>query len=207
MCQSYTSFYSSVHNEQRTRINAMTAGGVSNVYLYNTLKNSMKCSNLFVGVFSSDNMNLEELKRRDEFILICNLSPQWHSGSHFVTIVANTNEIIYCDSLALPISTSQSLFANLKHIGIGRRLTSLLKRPIQAPLSEFCGLYCIYCVCLFDYQRFPIVNDQKKFATNDLRQNDLICVQNIKQMIQSNPLIGSTSRTRETGEPISRLNH
>ena len=162
----------------------MASGGVTNFYLHNTLSNSLKCSHLFVGVFSSNNLNVQELRKKEEFILICNLSPQEQAGSHFVTIVANKKNIFYCDSLSLPINTSETLFASLKDIG--RKITSLLTHPIQAPMSEFCGIFCIYFVVLFDHKRFPIVHGQRKFLKNKLIENDFICVENLKKLISEN---------------------
>ena len=162
----------------------MMADGVTNIYLYNTLKNSIKCSNLFVGVFSSDNMNVKKLKMKEEFILICNLSPQKHAGTHFVTIVANKREILYCDSLALPINTSNELFSNLKNIR--KKVTNFIKHPIQASLSNFCGIYCMYFVALFDHKRFPHVIYQKKFVKHHLKKNDFICVNNLKELLMQN---------------------
>ena len=148
------------------------------------LKNEMNCSEAFIGVFSADNIDVNKLKFLSRFILIANLSPQEHSGTHFVTIIASPREILYCDSYALPSKTSQMLHETL--VKLGRKITHVLKYPIQAIDSDFCGFFCMLFVCIFDYERFPIIKRLKKFSKHNLSENDVICISNIKQIIKAN---------------------
>lgn len=158
--------------------------GLSNIYLNEMLKNEVHCSKTFIGVFSADNIDVDKLKFLSRFILIVNLSPQEYRGTHFVTIVGSPREIIYCDSYALTCNTSQVLHESL--LKIGRNITHMLKYPIQSINSEFCGFFCVFFVCFFDYERFPIIKQLKNFSKHNLNENDAICMSNIKQLIKKN---------------------
>ena len=158
--------------------------GLSNGFIHNILKNELKCHS-FIGVYAANDIDIEKVQESNEFIFICNLSPREHPGTHFVTIIGDRKQLLYCDSLALPIHTSQDLLNSLKKIG-KRKMSTLIMTPIQSALSDFCGIYAIYFVLLFDYVRFPIVTEQNKFSKTHLRENDFICVENIKQIIKKN---------------------
>ena len=160
--------------------------GVTNHYILRTLKNGLLASKLFIGVYSSDTVNSKQIKDTSEFILVCNLSPRAAPGSHFVTIIGVKGELIYVDSLAQPAQLSARLYSTLK--STGKKITTLLHRPIQAFSSQFCGIFCIYYSMFFDYKRFPIIKNQKSFLKNDLYKNDGICLHNIKSIIKANPV-------------------
>ena len=159
--------------------------GLSNIYIYKTLKKDIQCSDAFIGVYSSDNLDIQKCSEQENFIAICNLSKQSNVGTHFVTIVGTKQEILYCDSFALPYTTSESLFSSLKQIP-RRKITTLFKTPIQSTFSEYCGFFCILFTCLFDIQRFPIIDNLKPFNTRILNDNDKICIDNIKMLIKQN---------------------
>ena len=148
-----------------------------------TLK-KMQVSKLFMGVYSSNNINIPLLKEKEEFIIICNLSKQDKIGSHFITVVSNKKQLLYIDSLGLPSSLSKELYNSLKLLR--KKVTTLNHRPIQAPDSVFCGIYAIFYSIFFDYIRFPIIKNQKAFLKHDLYKNDEICLHNIKKIIKLN---------------------
>lgn len=159
--------------------------GLSNIYIYKTLKKDMECSNVFIGVYSSDNLDIKKCVQQENFIAICNLSKEGKVGSHFVTIFGTKDELLYIDSFALPCTTSASLYNSLKQLP-NRKIITLLKRPIQSSLSEYCGFFCILFTCLFDFQRFPNVDNLKPFNKHILYNNDKICIENIKMLIKRN---------------------
>ena len=160
--------------------------GVTNNYILHTLKNELLASDLFIGVFSSDTVNLKQIKERSEFIFVCNLSRKSESGSHFVTVIGSKDELIYADSLAQSAELSAPLYSTLK--STGKKISPLLHRPIQATLSHFCGIFCIYYSMFFDYKRFPSIKNQKSFLKKDLYKNHDICLHNIKSIIKANPV-------------------
>lgn len=160
--------------------------GVTNRYILHTLKNELLASKLFIGVHSSDTVNLKQIKERNEFIFVCNLSQSTEIGSHFVTVIGLKDELIYADSLAQPAQLSTQLYSTLK--STGKKISPLLRQPIQANSSQFCGIFCIYYCMFFDYKRFPIIKNQKRFLKKDLYKNDNICLHNIKSIIKANPV-------------------
>ena len=87
----------------------------------------------------------------NNFIIICNLSPSHHRGSHFVTIIGTPNEILYVDSLALPCTISSEVHMTL--LKFKRRIKNLITKCIQEAESSYCGFFCIYFACIFDYIR------------------------------------------------------
>ena len=159
--------------------------GVSNIYLLKTLKDDLKCSDTFIGVFSADNWDIEKSLERERFIAICNLSKESEIGSHFVTVVADPKQLLYIDSFALPTTMSVALYNTLKKVK-KRKIKRLLKQPIQANSSEYCGFFCMLFTCLFDVERFPNMNDLKPFNKQNLHKNDEICIINLKKLIQQN---------------------
>ena len=162
------------------------SSGVSNHYILDTL-NKLQVSDLFMGVYSCNDMNIPLLKRKKEFILVANLSPKRTPGSHFVTIVKTLKEeVLYIDSLGQPSFLSKQLFDSLK--SLGKKVTTLNRRPIQAADSVFCGIFTIYYSIFFDYKRFPVIKNQKTFLKKDLYKNDAICLHNIKKIIKLNPV-------------------
>ena len=159
--------------------------GLSNRYILRTLK-KLKVSHLFTGVYSSDTVDVPLLKEKEEYICIVNLSKKTHPGSHFVTVIGTKKLTLYADSLALPSSLSPQLHKSLQ--SLGKKISPLNSRPIQAPHSVFCGFFAIFYCIFFDYIRFPLIKGQKTFLKNDLHKNDTICLQNIKEIIKSNPV-------------------
>lgn len=148
----------------------------------------MKCSDNFIGVFSSNNLDLKKCREKENFIAICNLSKKEQRGTHFVCLAASKSEIVYLDSFALPCTTSRSLHSSLTQLNRGR-ITELLKKPIQSSYSEYCGFFCMLFTALFDFKRFPNIKNMKPFSQTHLHNNDAICVENLKRIISENPLM------------------
>lgn len=129
----------------------------------------------FKGVFSCDNIP-QKIKEMREYSVIVNLSKSDEIGSHFITILKiNSKEIWYIDSLGnwchnqfiIDFMTSQNveIFYNGK--------------IIQSPSSELCGYFCIF-VCLH-FEKLKVAGPD--FSTTDLRLNDELCIEGIKQLI------------------------
>lgn len=143
------------------------------------------CSDLFIGVFSADTLDVQKCSERSDFIAICNLSKQSEIGTHFVVLVGSDSQLIYLDTFALPCTVSPSLYNSLKQIR-NRKITTLIKKPIQSSLSEYCGFFCIFFTCMFDFKRFPQISHMMSFSKSNLYKNDYICIENIKRLIKQN---------------------
>ena len=141
------------------------------------------CPHYFVGTFAADLILtknvIEYLKKRKNWSLITNLSDSNEPGSHFVCIARKKNIILYFDSLGNKayepnICKFLSKFKNLK----------LIYNNIQYQdfNSYFCGLYCIYFVCLCHITnrvQKKLNNKLKSFSTTNLAKNDNIVVNNL----------------------------
>ena len=132
----------------------------------------------YIGVFSSN--TIPKLPRKCVFI--CNLSNDYQTGTHFITICRINKELIILDSLALNMANSM-LLRKLRSIA---KTVSHLQEPIQSIKSQSCGLFCIFFVLLF--HRDNISRDILQFNKHNLRQNDIICAQNVKLLLSQVPL-------------------
>jgi hypothetical protein len=160
--------------------------GLTNGYIYTTLKKRLKLSSTFKDVYAADTLKIAKLSEENNFICVCNLSPSGTAGSHFVCIVGRPSEIVYIDSLALPPDLSPQLYNAL--VSMNRPIKSLIKQRIQSSNSHFCGYFAIYFACLFDKRRFPKISGLKRFSKTQLSANDDICVDNLKKIIKMNKM-------------------
>ena len=127
------------------------------------------------GVFSSDNApNID-----DDFILICNLSNSKQVGSHYITICRANKTLFVYDSLALNMGNKE-LLTYLEPLKRRCLEMCFIKKPIQPPDSDACGLYCIFFVLFYHLIASncrPHTVGIKKFE--HLEHNDYICIDNI----------------------------
>ena len=158
--------------------------GITNGYIFDILRNKIKLSHLFVDIYSSNTIDFLKLQKLKNFIIICNLSPSYDPGSHFVTIIGTPKELLYLDSMALSHSLSSEIYATL--LKFKRKIINLVTKRIQSVESFFCGYYCIYFCCLFDYDKMKIIKNQIPFEKNELQRNDNICMKNIQTLIKLN---------------------
>lgn len=157
-------------------------GGLSNLFIQNVAGKYAR--NSFAGTFSSNNIP-RNLAERPNFTFICNLDKVGEVGSHFVTVVADPENIIYVDPLGLPC-LNKDISCFLKQSG---RRVSYNTRTIQHPLSNFCGFYALLYVLHFDYS---VSNKKKKktrynlklvFKDTQLEENDARCLEYLKYLL------------------------
>lgn len=133
----------------------------------------------FQGVYSSNTIP-QDLKNKETFSIVVNLSRNDESGSHFITILKHEDNLFYLDSLKLPPKEEilNSVFIE--------KISSLktISTQIQSVDSNFCGFYCIL-FCLFQ-DKITAKSRLPKFYTNanDLRKNDKLCLQYILNCIE-----------------------
>jgi hypothetical protein len=148
-------------------------GGISNHFIEHVLKTY--CID-FYGVFSANTIPVKLLKR-EKFSIVCNFSKATEPGSHFVTIIALPNRVLYLDSLGLPCAVSEisTFLLRLKKPVFHNR------QQIQDGASKFCGFYCILFVLYFDGKK-PSFN--LSFVTGKLLANDNLCITYIKRLLK-----------------------
>ena len=135
---------------------------LTNVFIENYLK-KYNCT-YFKGVFSADTL---PFNIKPPFNLIVNLSNLKDLGSHFVTISADTLNILYIDSFGLPcFIDSISIFIQHFHLPILYNT-----KTIQNIHSKACGYYCI----LFILYQNNIITKPIKWKKNT-ELNDNLCV-------------------------------
>lgn len=144
--------------------------GISNHYIDSILRPT--CTG-FHGVFSADTIPTN-LLRYNQFSIVCNLSKAGEPGSHFISIIVFPNRVLYIDSFGLPCVVQDII-----------NFIRQLKRPIfynyqqvQDVSSPFCGFYCILFVLYFTY-----VSTTLQFERKHLLQNDTICVNKIREIL------------------------
>lgn len=156
--------------------------GLSTYYLQNLMQICSFDPNTFKGVLSCDNFYLKvkdiNLSPSDRYII--NLSSSNHKGSHWIAILVNANnKVEYFDPYGLDCFDSY-----IRKAFEEQEITiETFKKTIQNPSSEFCGLYCVaYLLC-------RELNISKStfasfFHENNIIQNDMICVEVIKDIIK-----------------------
>jgi hypothetical protein len=144
--------------------------GVSNHFIDSIL--TPTCAE-YKGTFSSNTIPTQ-LLQCETFSIVCNLSPAGETGSHFVTIIAQRERVLYLDSLALPCLVSEI-----------NNFLQRLKKPVysnsqqvQHVKSQFCGFYCILFVLYFNNPVTKLL-----FETRDLHVNDATCVKKIRELL------------------------
>jgi hypothetical protein len=147
--------------------------GVSNHYIESILHPICK---KFLGVFSADTIP-EKLLEQDTFSIVCNLSKAGETGSHFVSIIALRNRVLYIDSLGLPCIVPEICVFLAKL----RKPLYINSKQVQATDSKYCGFYCILFVLYFD-KDVPMIKLQ--FDDANLLTNDNLCIEYIKQLLK-----------------------
>ena len=145
-----------------------------NSYVNKVLKKDLKLRK-FRGVFPCDRM--KTLREGESMIL--NTDPHYLEGKHFVALTRQNGQIIYFDSLAERLDVHfPELFKELSRKRMFP-LMHVLNLPIQAPDSNFCGIFCIdYILCL--YSPFSNVRTTKyELHPFNLKKNDEICLKNV----------------------------
>lgn len=143
----------------------------------------------FIGVFSCDNIPTNQIVRKKQFAIICNLSKHDEEGSHFVTILcSNRTEIIYIDSFGFPPSNIYIL----KFLYASRRKLLFYNIScIQHPLSKACGYFCMFFVLYFQLVRKNNNNNMTSLKIfykdlSNMMKNDNICKKLIFLIISAN---------------------
>ena len=131
----------------------------------------------FKGVFSSDNIPFFS----GNFVVVCNLSNVREIGSHFVVIGRLEGTIVYLDSLSLNWVNGH-LKWYLNKISSSTEKITVLNHPVQSPLSQGCGVYCIFFVLLFHSMALPVTPPLIKF--DRWNNNDSICLKNIDILVE-----------------------
>lgn len=148
--------------------------GISNASLNNILKK--KCS-YFKGVYACDKIP-STLKTKKHFAIVCNLSVSNQPGSHFISIIAMPNYVLYIDSIGIPIT---NIYIQ-RFLELMKRVVYVNTKQLQAIESMHCGFYCIMYVLHFskneNYQR-----RNKLVFTTDLALNDKKCVSYVKRLL------------------------
>jgi len=118
-------------------LSKMTAG-LSNDYIEKTALKAIK-NHYFLGVFPCDRH--PTIDHRKKFSIVFNTGHSQSTGEHFIAIYCNKKQLYYFDSLG---STDIDVnIANFIQETIKRRTLILCNKPIQHPISSFCGFYCI----------------------------------------------------------------
>lgn len=154
-----------------------TSKGLQSTYLRNV------CSDLnyFCGIFASDELtiNYDEIMKKKRFSLICNLSPASEEGSHYITIIRDSNNLYYLDSFGH--DTSQIHITNfLKKASL---TTFFLSTQIQDYTSLFCGFFCVMFCYLYDSYGGSFMT-KAKFHSDDLKKNDELCLKYIIKLCE-----------------------
>jgi hypothetical protein len=105
-----------------------------------------------------------ELHHTMNSVLIINLDHHNQVGSHFVALIIDKHsfdKIIYFDPLGLDIYNKHII----NSISIIDEHFLQLSKPIQDPLSDFCGLFCL-AACVSKYFRTSIRDFLNIFSTN-----------------------------------------
>ena len=142
--------------------------GLTNIYLENFL---FPQSAYFQGVYSANNI-ANKFFGVPRFSIICNLSNYGERGTHFITIIAFPEFVLYIDSLGLPCFNS-----SISHFLIRlQRAVYYSNRAIQHWDSSFCGFFCILNVLIYESEL------SVKFSSLP-EQNDKICIRNIIRVL------------------------
>ncbi len=131
------------------------------------------CCNYYEGMFTAINPPFDYFAQQDKFTVIVNI------GSHFITIYADKNFILYIDPLGISVNTyDKRLIRFLKKC---KRKIFYNTKKIQNFSSMFCGLYAILFCKFFDEERS---NDYKlKFYPNGDIKNDKLCVEYLNKLV------------------------
>lgn len=145
-------------------------GGISNLYIESILRPT--CPD-FLGVFSANTIPTA-LLQRDKFSIVCNLSGVEEPGSHFISIIASTDSVLYIDSLGLV-----SVVAEISNfLGKLKKPVYYNERQVQDVSSKYCGFYCILFILYVNYPCTSV-----SFYDKQLLRNDVVCVKKIREIL------------------------
>lgn len=150
---------------------------ITNVYLQELLKNVLRVPG-FRGVFPCDLMP----RLKNEECMIVNTDPHNHPGRHFVVILRRNGAFFYFDSLNSNLGDDFPALEKQLTLKKMFPLLRVLKTPIQAPTSNFCGIFCLdYVLSL--YSPFAL-KKPIHYVTKNLSENDDICVKNVVKRLE-----------------------
>ena len=134
----------------------------------------------FIGCFPTD---LQPITKKQRFPLIFNLSKHNEKGSHFVAVFKNKHQLLYFDSFGKP--PQKKLLKQFLNKHQNNRKFSYNKIKIQDDTSSFCGLFCL-CFLASQENNMWLKNFQNNFDKIKLTQNDKICTNLLKSLINKN---------------------
>ena len=160
---------------EETLLKSLNGGEkLSNSYLQKILQKNLRVKH-FKGVFPCDRVK----KLREEESIILNTDPHQLPGKHFVALTKKQGKIIYFDSLAEDMKTEfPELYRALQRRGM-LPVLPVLRSPIQAMDSNFCGLFCIDYILTLHSPYSEVKSAKYELKTTRLRKNDQICLQNV----------------------------
>ena len=131
----------------------------------------------FLGVYSSDNIITPV-----SFPSYCivNFSPESALGTHFITIIYDTNNsCIYYDPLNLayiPENIVNHIKSTCKHM-------VTVRYAIQNPLSIYCGFFCLLII-LIHLNNLPLLRTLQEYFTPKCIINDIKCISVICKLFE-----------------------
>lgn len=150
-------------------------GILTNDYLQWMLKKSLK-TRTFRGVFACDLLPINLLNNQS---VVINTDPHVLPGQHYVCVLKRKNKYLYYDPMNLELKTAfPQLYSELNKRKINP--SYVLKSPIQAKTSRFCGLFCMQWLLSVTYPKIKQLNYQRK----RLEKNNEICKMNILKIIE-----------------------
>ncbi len=147
--------------------------GLTNIYVDSVCRNT--CAR-FNGVYSCDTLPLR-MFHNESFVV--NLSKYSEKGTHFIAIIINDHSVTYFDSYGITCTNEYIL----RFIRYQCKFIVYSPIRIQGDLSIHCGFFCIGCVLSFD-RGDNLHAFLSKFNAIELRENDKIIIQVIKQYIR-----------------------
>ena len=124
----------------------------------------------YIGIFSPDTLPESHIHTG---CLVCNLSNSNTLGSHFVSIIMQTDRVLYIDSFGVPCENEEIQ----SFLSAQTRPVFYNSTMIQDINSSFCGFFCIL-FCLYFDRKTPF----RLLFYSKLIQNDLLCVQLINRL-------------------------
>lgn len=132
----------------------------------------------FLGTFPCDIH--PNVKKKNVFYLVFNLSKHDTKGSHFIAIFADEKNLVYFDPLGHKCE-NKDILSFLKTAKKKRKLKTKFQK-IQSCSSIFCGFFCI-AFLLSRYCKEPFHSFFKNFSKTNLELNDNTVVNYITNKI------------------------
>lgn len=140
--------------------------GLSNNYI-EKIGDELIRNHCFIGVFPCDKP--PKIDKRKNYSLIFNTGNSRTNGEHFVALYSNKTKLYYFDSLG-----ASSIDINIErfiHNVKGTKNLILCSKPIQHPISTFCGFYCI-AFLIFKDRSYEDKKFYAYFNKNESLKND-----------------------------------